>query len=42
VDGKVATLDLTPAQFAWRESTAAQSLTNVGGSKVEIVEFELK
>ena len=41
-DGKVATLDLVPAQFAWRDSASAQSLTNVGGSKVEIVEFELK
>jgi len=41
-DGKVATLDLAPAQFAWRDNTSAQSLTNVGGSKVEIVEFELK
>jgi len=41
-DGKVATLDLAPAQFAWRENTSAQSLTNVGDSKVEIVEFELK
>lgn len=41
-DGKAATLDLTPAQFVWRDSTSAQSLTNVGSSKVEIVEFELK
>ena len=41
-DGKAATLDLTPAQFAWRDRTSAQSLTNVGNSKVELVEFELK
>ena len=38
----VVTLDVTPAQFAWRGSTSAHSLTNVGSSKVEIVEFELK
>ena len=41
-DGKAATLELTPAQFAWRSNTSALSLTNVGSSNVEIVEFELK